>query len=290
MKFQHYLCFANEQWDLAMSESEHFSLEKSTESEKTAFWDQLSLSYDFGIGSDSRRIDMAMERLEKLGAFRSDTIALDIGSGTGAYTLALAERCRAVYALDSSSGMQQVLAEKAAKRGIKNIIPVCADWRAIPESELSGAFDIVLSSLNTGISDYDSLVKMNSVSRGFCCYAAPHGKAIHSTRSDLQRIVFERELRAAGGNDIIHAFNIIYGLGYQPELTYAPSEWSREQAPDEALEAICRDFGRYGYVDNLLKSKLQEYIMSHLNEYGKFAQSQKSTVGIMIWNTRNLMD
>ena len=80
----------------------------------------------------------------------------------------------------------------------------------------------------------------------FACYAAPHGKAIHSTRSDLQRIVFGRELCATGGNDIIHAFNIIFGLGNQPELTNAPSEWSRAQASEEALEAICRDFERYG--------------------------------------------
>lgn len=290
MRFQQYLCFANDQWDLGMSESEHFSLEKSTENEKTAFWDEMSLSYDFGIGTDLRRINLAMERLEKLGAFRSDAVALDIGSGTGAYTLTLAERCRTVYALDSSAGMQKVMMEKAEKQGIKNIVPLCADWRAISENELPQTFDIVLSSLNTGICNYDSLVKMNAVSRGFCCYAAPHGKALHSSRPDFQKIVFGRELHAAGGNDIIHAFNIIYSLGYQPELTYAPCEWSRTQASEEALDAVCRDFGRYGNVDDGVREKLQEYIMSHLNEEGLFVQSQKSTVGIMIWDSRNLLD
>ena len=290
MKFEQYLCFSAEQWDLAMSESEHFSLEKCTTNQKTAVWDKMAASYDLGIGTDLRRVDMAIERLEKLGAFNAETVALDIASGTGAYTLELAQKCKTVYALDSSDGMQKVLMEKAEKLRLKNIIPINTDWRKVHEDKLPSKFDIVLSSLNTGINDYDSLVKMNSVSRGFCCYAAPHGNAIHTSRTDFQKIVFGRELRAAGGNDIIHAFNIIYSLGYQPELTYAPCEWTRAQAPEEALDAVCREFSRYKPIDDALKARLYEYIKSHLTKEGLFVQSQKSSIGIMIWDTRNLVE
>ncbi len=290
MKFKQYLCFAAEQWDLAIGESEHFSLEKCTTDEKTAVWDKMAASYDLGMGNDPRRVDMAIERLERLGAFNTETIALDIASGTGAYTLALAQKCKTVYALDSSEGMQKVLLEKAEKLGLNNIIPINADWRKVREDELPCKFDIVLSSLNTGINDYDSLVKMNSVSRGFCCYAAPHGVAAHSSRSDFQKIVFGRELRSSGGNDIIHAFNIIYSLGFQTELTYAPCEWTRAQSPEEALEAVCREFSRYMPIDDALKARLHEHIMSHLTEEGLFVQSQKSSIGIMIWDTRNLAE
>ena len=288
MKFEQYTHFAREQWELTMNESEHFSLDKSKGDEKTAVWDKMASSYDLGIGTDRRRVDMALERLEKLGAFRTGTIALDIGSGTGAYTLALAEKCGAVYALDSSAGMQRMLEEKAGKSGLKNIIPIHADWQTLREDDLPCKFDVVLSSLNTGICDYDSLVKMNLVSRGFCCYATPHGKSDNPTRSDFQKIVFGRRLHVAGGNDIIHAFNIIYGLGYQPELTYAPCEWTRMHTPDEALETVCRDFGRYREIDATLRQNLYEYIITHLNEDGMFVQSQKSMVGIMIWDTRRI--
>lgn len=285
-----YMCFAAEQWDLTMGESEHFSLEKCTTDEKTTVWDNMAANYDLGMGTDPRRVNMAVERLDKLGAFNPETVALDIASGTGAYTLALAQKCKTVYALDNSEGMQAVLLEKAEKLGLNNIIPIKADWRKVHEGELPCKFDIVLSSLNTGINDYDSLVKMNSVSRGFCCYAAPHGNAIHTSRPDFQKIVFGRELRTAGGNDIIHAFNIIYGLGYQPELTYAPCEWTRAQTAEESLAAVCREFGRYKRIDDDLKARFSEYIMLHLNEETLFIQSQKSTIGIMIWDTKKLAE
>lgn len=287
MKFEQYADFARTQWNLAMSGSEHFSLDKCTDREKVSFWDEKSSSYDLGIGADSRRVNAAMERLEKFSAFGPNAIALDIGSGTGAYALALSAKCGTVYALDSSPGMQKVLAEKAAARRIKNIIPVLADWQTVRKGELPGAFDVVLSSLNTGISDYDSLVKMNTLSRNVCCYIAPSGTSSHSSRADFQKIIFGRELRTAGGNDIIHAFNIIYGLGMRPELTYAPCEWSLAQSPEDALYAVCRDFSRYTEISSDLRAELKAYILSHLNEEGLFVQRQTSTVGIMVWSPKS---
>jgi len=290
VKFDQYTRFACQQWVQAMCESEHFSLDQCSGEEKTAVWDRMASAYDLGIGADPRRVDLALERLEKLGAFGDGALALDIGSGTGAYTLALADKCSAVYALDSSAGMQQVLADKAQKQGKTNIIPLCANWQTVDTTALPSKFDIVLSSLNTGINSDESLVKMNAVSRGFCCYAAPHGRAVHSARPALQKLVFGRALYAAGGNDIIHAFNIIYGLGYQPELTYAPCEWTREQTPEDALDTICRDFGRYKAIDVPLVEALRAYILSQLNEAGLFVQSQRSTIGLMIWNVNSRSD
>lgn len=286
MKFEQYADFAAAEWKRAMSESEHFSLEKCTDAEMTAVWDKMAPSYDLGVGSDFRRVGHAIERLAKLGAFDPDTIALDIGSGTGAYALKLADKCRTVYALDSSAGMLEILAEKVRRLGLNNVMTIQADWKTVNLDELPGRFDIVVSSLNTGIKDYETLVKMNSVSRGFCCYVAPQGRTYHSSRPDLQKIVFGRELRAAGGNDIIHPFNIIYGMGYRPELTYAPCQWSKEETPEEALEAVCREYGRYKTIDEALRERLRDYIMANLNERGLFTQFQKSTVGIMIWDTR----
>ncbi len=287
MKFEQYADFAGRQWRLAMSESEHFSLEKCSADEKTAVWDKMAATYDISMGADTRRIEAAIVRLEKLGAFSPDAVALDIGSGTGAYSLALAGKCRAVYALDSSRGMQETMMEKAEKLGVKNLIPVCADWKSVSLEALPCRFDIVLSSLNTGINDTESLLKMNRASKGFCCYATACGTALSSSRGDFQKIVFGRELKAAGGNDIIHPFNIIYGLGYRPELTYAPCEWAKEEKPEEAFEAVCRDFGRYGPLSEEVKSRLREYISSRLNERGMFSHWQKSVMGIMIWDTRD---
>lgn len=286
MKFEQYTAFAAEQWKSTMGSSEHFSLEKCSDEEKIKVWDKMADTYDLALGSDPRRVHSALSRLRALGALGAGKTALDIGSGTGAYALALAEHCERVYALDSSPGMRQVMLSKAREKGICNVTALDADWKRVGLSELPTKLDLVLSSLNTGINDYDSLVKMNEVSCGFCCYIAPYGTAKHSRRRAFQEIVFGRTLNAAGGNDIIHAFNIIYGLGYQPELTYAASEWTRADAPEEALSAVCREYGRYMSIDEKLRARLEEYIRANLNEAGLFEQTQSSQLGIMIWDTR----
>lgn len=49
---------------------------------------------------------------------------LEIGPGTGLYTMPLAGACRSVVAVDSSSAMVRFLTESAAAAGIVNVTPV----------------------------------------------------------------------------------------------------------------------------------------------------------------------
>ena len=152
LPFPEYADYAREAWARSMEQSEHFSLERCTKEEKISVWDRMAPSYDAGLGTDPRRVNLALARLCELGALPADS-ALDIGSGTGAYTLPLAAHCKTVCALDNSSGMQQVLRQKAEQQGISNIVPLNEDWRALDAASLPHTYDLVLSSLNTGICD-----------------------------------------------------------------------------------------------------------------------------------------
>jgi hypothetical protein len=55
---------------------------------------------------------------------------LDIGAGTGRFTLPLAGRCASITALDQSPRVLSVLARKAAAAGLGNITTVCGTWDA----------------------------------------------------------------------------------------------------------------------------------------------------------------
>jgi SAM-dependent methyltransferase len=58
---------------------------------------------------------------------REDTV-LDIGAGTGRWTIPMARFCKKVTALDVSSGMLEILRENAAAETVTNINPVVGDW------------------------------------------------------------------------------------------------------------------------------------------------------------------
>lgn len=77
-------------------------------------------AYDRKAGTDPTE---DIEILRALGLDETHTV-VDLGAGTGTFTLAIAPYCRRVIAVDVSSLMLDVLRVKASQRGIDNITMV----------------------------------------------------------------------------------------------------------------------------------------------------------------------
>lgn len=91
-----------------------------------AFWQQYAERYDERAG-DMSSIAQTLALISDL-VHPTDTL-LDIGAGTGRFTLPLAERVRHVTALDQSAAMLAVLRRKADAWGTTNITLLKADWQ-----------------------------------------------------------------------------------------------------------------------------------------------------------------
>jgi peptidoglycan/xylan/chitin deacetylase (PgdA/CDA1 family)/SAM-dependent methyltransferase len=89
------------------------------------FYDELAEDYDReqfqSVVSISRRKEMEIFEARLPALFSGEDRVLEIGAGTGIFTLAIARRCREVVALDISSDMLRVLERKAREAGIANI-------------------------------------------------------------------------------------------------------------------------------------------------------------------------
>jgi len=272
-------------WEKAMELSEYFSLDRNTPEGKRENWSKLAENYDLALGSDIKRAKDTIEILQQKGAITNDTIAMDIGCGTGTFVLELSKICKHVYALDYSEGMLEKLQAKITAGNISNVTIVNADWADFDYTTLPHTITLSISCLNTGMRDYDSLVKVNEVTKGWCCYITSCGAAKTPRRNELQEIVFGRTLKSAGGGDIIYPFNIIYALGYRPELTNINFNWRREKTHETALSEMIADFNRYVEVDEKLKEKLSDYIKSTLNEEDLYEESMNAVMGVMTWKT-----
>lgn len=71
---------------------------------------------------------------------RAEDAVLDVGAGTGRYSLPLAEAVRRITAVEPSAGMRAQLARAAAERGLSNFRIVPSSWEAAEVDPHDAAF------------------------------------------------------------------------------------------------------------------------------------------------------
>ena len=83
------------------------------------------------------------DRITELAAPSSDETVVDVGSGTGLLTLALAPQVRHVWAVDIAPLMGEYLSAKAASAGMTNVATITASAVSLPL--IDGCADLVVS-------------------------------------------------------------------------------------------------------------------------------------------------
>jgi len=140
-----------------------------------------------------------------------DMDVLDFGCGTGLLTLALQPYCRTVTGVDSSRGMLDVLAAKAAKAGLDNVRTrhIDPDAPALP----AGPFHLIVSAMTLHHvkepGEVVSLLRAAAAPGGVLCLAdlEPDGGAFHDDNQGVFHFGFDRQrlgamLAGAGLSDI----------------------------------------------------------------------------------------
>ena len=102
-----------------------------------AFWDDRAERYARRV-ADTVAHDPLLPRI--LPHVDADTVVLDVGAGTGRFSLALAGDAREVVALDPSEGMLRVLTKQAGAQGVSNVRTVLGRLEDV--DDVSG--DVVL--------------------------------------------------------------------------------------------------------------------------------------------------
>ena len=90
---------------------------------------------------------------------------LDIGAGTGNYTISLAANSAEVTALDVSRESLEVLSARAGALGLHNIKPVLSPWE---EFRPQCPFDVSFSSMCTAICNTEELLRMEAMTKRCC--------------------------------------------------------------------------------------------------------------------------
>lgn len=282
-----HLQYWSEQWDLAMSRTDNFSAEIRSKDAVDRHEESNVTSFEQGMGQSTARVAKAMDCIRSRGYMQPEMNALDIGAGTGTFSIPFAGAYASVTTLDISAPMQDVIRKRAAETQLGNIEYMLANWHTLDldKARMADRYDLVLSSINCrGIYNFETLNKMNKASRGGCCLMTWAGRSSGNHREDLQRIILGRTLTTAGGNDIIFPFNLIYHMGGEPDLAYATLGWEKRIEPENAIEGICFNFWRFAEITDSIRESIREYVYSQLEDDGCYVEKTEHLIGIMVWD------
>lgn len=226
--------------------------------------------------------------LRERGALFPGARVIDIGAGPGNWAIPLAEAGAEVLALEPAEGMLRILRSRIDPARLRVALHQ-ATWQEVDLDALGwrGRFDLVFASMTPGVDGPEMLDKMLQAARedgAFCYLSAFAGRAWQEWYGELWRTLFGEEL---GGhvNDIIYPFNLLYALGYRPELRF--EEWERRISwpRQRAIDDFCNHLEGFTELTDEVRAVISAHVDSRLVE-GRFEESRRGCRGMMLWDTR----
>ena len=216
-------------------------------SAQSAFWDRRADSFNQHKKDASSQVMRAkvVEYITSRCRCVQDGRMLDIGCAAGHYSLALAGAFSHVQGFDLSSKMIAHATANAAEANIANVDFKVLDWYAADLEALGWeqAFDFVLASRTPAISDKNGLDKMIRASKKHCLLVSAAAVS-NSVQEKLMPLVDFDKKKARAGQAFYCAYNILWLMGYYPEVFYMDYGWETEHPLEDSLEMHLGFFDR----------------------------------------------
>lgn len=125
-------------------------------------WDKKSKNYNKFDGNLNEFQVEFFNLLDKFNVDFTNKNIVDIGAGTGIYSLYLAKICKSVVAVDGSSGMLAELKNSAVEFNITNIKTICREFNGYKTGE---KFDIAFLTMSPALGNRADFIKFISLGK-----------------------------------------------------------------------------------------------------------------------------
>lgn len=246
-----------------------------------AFWEMKARKYPLPFAPDNLAKTEAMIALaESHGVPTDGSVILDIGCGTGTYTLPLAKRAQRITGLDSSGTMLERLRKEAKRAGINNVTTVQATWQ---EAETLGrgwkqAFDIVWAAMTPAVRDQETLNRMIRCSRNWCVYIGWGRKRANPLLEEAFRL---HQTPFAAGRWMEKITAQLDAASTPYSLKYVDTSWEWCGTVEEAVEDISGHIRLHqGTPDTRL---LRELLAHHAETDNMIRHTTYVEQGVLLW-------
>lgn len=238
-------------------------------------------SYDENDKDDLKLINEIYQIIKKHHIDITNKEIIDIGCGSGRFTIFLAKYAKKVVGVDISEEMLKKLSETAKLYDVSNITTHNADWQTINiyDYNFYKSFDIAFASMMPGINSQDTLTKMINCAKSHCVLIAFGRKR--------ENKLFEEIFKAHNSQfkipfSALDVAKILDNLNIKYTLDFVENCWESTYNFDELIDDINWHLKINEVEPNI--SKIKDVI---LKLYGNQTEiTCKSTVemGVLTWN------
>lgn len=213
---------------------------------------------------------------------------LDIGCGTGVYSIAISDRINSAVGYDIAAGMLSNGRRIIEQKKIKNVTLNQADWRDIDiEAQgLGNRFDLVMAHTTPAVCSLETFEKMLRASRKFCAisvFTRPN-QPIMQAAHDIAGVKLDDGYFAGFlEKSMTYMFDYLFQMGYSPKFFYEKTDYNFVQRLEDSyqyyLDAVCAH--KKLTADD--EKRIKDYIASVAVD-GIVTEKMDPTIVTIYWN------
>jgi len=248
------------------------------------FWDNRADFFNGKVFIDEKIGSNIVDRLKSKNMLSKDMRVLDIGCGPGKHTLPMAREVKSVTALDISKNMLEHLEKNMKSTDIMNIHPLNLDWKDADVAQLQWEkrFDLVFASMTPGVFNYETLEKILVASKKYC-YLSGFVRRADLLGDRIADYIYQKyQLPAKKYDKVYYVFNILWQLGYIPEVEYIHRKWEDEMTVEEAYSLYTDKMSSLVSLSEQDRKKIKE-ILNNEAKQGRITEKTEVVQGLLTW-------
>ncbi len=244
-----------------------------------ASWDSMADRYFKEISLPDWKSDPFLGKLQNDIDWDESMSVLDIGCGTGIYSVVLADKVGRVFGVDISSKMLGYANSLTEKEDISNVTFVNADFN---DFDIGNAkFDLVFAHMTPAISDASSFEKMLSLSSKYCYLIKPVFR-IDPVFDKLKSMADSDSKSNELDSSMMYAFSILWQMGKLPTVSYHPAVWQMKKNIEEAKGWYLNRLKSHQEIDTETEKMLVDYLVG-ISADGIIEETIQTTICTMGW-------
>ena len=200
---------------------------------------------------------------------------LDVGCGSGMYTIRIAREAQSVTAVDISEEMLRILKEDSQALGINNITCILSNWEAFDVDE---RFDVVFASMTPALETETGKEKLLRFANGWIVFM---GFSNRMASDVMQGLFAHYGLTPKIFNSTAKMREWLEKKGFAYTAVPVSDEWVVPWSKEELIDSCATTLTSYGVNPDL--ELIGRHVEAFREDSGKYVERTKYSIEMILW-------